>query len=144
MLMKRMKQFFSVVALALSLMCVVTGTVLAGDALPPPLGPILPPDYSDPPVATPHPEPPAHPEFGMDPCGRAAARQWQAHLQRAARLFGPSPAYYAYLMEQAERCRQAQQEPVVDLPVEILPSPFCLPSGHLPLNYRWVRPVPCP
>jgi hypothetical protein len=47
------------------------------------------------------------PDFGEGPCGDAAARLWQEHLNDSfTRLLGPSPAHEQYLKERAERCRQ--------------------------------------
>lgn len=47
------------------------------------------------------------PEFGEGPCGEAAARLWQEHLNDSfTRLVGPSLAHEQHLKERAERCRQ--------------------------------------
>ncbi len=62
-------------------------------------------------VPSPRDEPPprvsAEPDFGEGPCGEAAARLWQEHLDDPfTRLVGPSPAHEQYLRERADRCRQ--------------------------------------
>lgn len=47
------------------------------------------------------------PDFGEGPCGEAAARLWQEHLDDPfTRLVGPSPAHEQHLKDQAERCRR--------------------------------------
>jgi hypothetical protein len=55
----------------------------------------------------PQPQPAAEPYFGEGPCGEAAARLWQEHLEDPfTKLVGPSPAHEQYLRERTDRCRQ--------------------------------------
>lgn len=55
----------------------------------------------------PRPRASEEPDFGDGPCGEAAARLWQEHLEDPfTRLVGPSPAHEQYLKERADHCRQ--------------------------------------
>lgn len=74
-------------------------------ALPWPIGPKF---ETEPPLpgSEPRESPPAVPEFGEGPCGRAATRLWDEHLNDPfARVLGPSLGHYQYIQERAERCR---------------------------------------
>lgn len=72
-----------------------------------PLGPAPSPGLDDAPTE-PIPRPPADPDFGPGPCGRAAQRLWDEHVERfGSTPFGLSYAEYTDLRTRAERCRRA-------------------------------------
>lgn len=72
-----------------------------------PIGPAPWPDLGDAP-SEPIPRPPADPDFGPGPCGRAAQRLWDEHVERfGGSPFGLSFAEYSDLKTRAERCRRA-------------------------------------
>lgn len=65
------------------------------------------PDLPDVP-SEPLPSPSADPDFGEGPCGRAADRLWEEHVERFQMPpFRPSAAEEQDLLTRAERCRRA-------------------------------------
>lgn len=52
-------------------------------------------------------QPSERPNFGDGPCGEAAARHWQEHLDHPlTQMIGASPAHEEHLKRRADRCRQ--------------------------------------
>lgn len=57
----------------------------------------------------PLPQPDPDPDFGEGPCGQAAKRLWEEHLQdRFTAMFGPSLGHQEHLKARAARCRSIE------------------------------------